>query len=289
MHYSLRQLQVFLAVAKHSSVSRAAEDLSLSQSAVSTSLAEFERTYNLQCFDRHGKRLQLNSLGMALRTRAEALLRQAEEFEQALKGHETLGELRIGATQTIANYLLPDVIAGFFAQFNDVPLQITQGNTADIASRVLNFELDIALIEGEYSHPDLQIDVWRDDELVVFAAPTHPLAKKNLLTENDLLNADWIVRESGSGTRQAFERAMQGLLPRLNLRLELQHSEAIKRAVMQGLGISCLSRLAVAEQLQAGSLITLNVKNRNLARQFYVVERRNKYRSALMQQWLDFL
>jgi len=289
MHYTLRQLQIFLAVARHSNVSRAAEELSLSQSAISTALSEFERHYDLQLFDRSGKRLQLNSIGTALRSRAEALLAQADEFEQLLKGKQALGALRIGATQTIASYLLPDLIAEFFNRQGDLPLHVTQGNTAAICAQVLNFELDVALIEGEWSHPDLQIDSWRDDELVVIAAANHPLAKKSSLSENHLLGADWIVREKGSGTRQAFERAMHGILPNLKIRLELQHSEAIKRAVIQGLGLSCLSRIAVVEQLQNGTLVSLNVPRRDFRREFYRVERKNKYRPALLQQWLDFL
>jgi DNA-binding transcriptional LysR family regulator len=289
MYYTLRQLQIFLAVARHSNVSRAAEELSLSQSAISTALSEFERQYDLQLFDRSGKRVQLNNIGAALRPRAEALLAQAEEFELALKGEQALGSLRIGATQTIANYLLPDLMADFFSKHGDIPLQITQGNTAMICAQVLNFELDVALIEGEWSHPDLQIDNWRDDELVIIASPNHPLAKKSSLSEKDLMSAEWIVREKGSGTRQGFEHAMHGILPSIKIRLELEHSEAIKRAVMQGLGLSCLSRIAVLDQLNVGALKILKVPQRDLKRQFYRVQRRGKYRSATMQQWLDFL
>jgi DNA-binding transcriptional LysR family regulator len=106
-----------------------------------------------------------------------------------------------------------------------------------LGQKIARFELDVGLIEGEIRHPDLELAPWRDDELVVFCAPQHPLAKRRRLGERELLAAQWILREPGSGTRQAFDRAMHGLLAQLDVLLELQHTEAIKRAVESGIGI----------------------------------------------------
>ena len=152
---------------------------------------------------------------------------------------------------------------------------------------MLGFELDLGLIEGELNHPDLELLPWREDELVVFCSPEHELAGKSALTDNDLREAPWIVRESGSGTRQTFERALHGLVPELNLALELEHTEAIKRAVEAGLGISCLSRVCLREAFRRGSLVELPVPQRDFSRDFYFVLHRQKYRSPGIERWLE--
>jgi len=128
---------------------------------------------------------------------------------------------------------------------------------------------------------------WRGDRLMVFCAPDHPLADKAELTDQDLLAATWILRESGSGTRQTFDRAMHGLLPDLNVLLELQHTEAIKRAVTAGMGVGCLSEVALQDAFDRGSLIPLPVPHRDLERSFYFIMHRQKYRSAGVEQWLQ--
>ncbi|WP_444926364.1 LysR family transcriptional regulator [Microbulbifer sp. TRSA002] len=287
MRYTLRQLEVFLACAHHENVSRAAESLSMSQSAASTALKEFEQQFELRLFERTGKRLRLNELGRQLWPRAEELLERAQELEQTLATHRELGSLKIGATLTIGNYLAASVMARYMEEQPGTQVQLEVANTAAIAERVLNFELDLGLIEGEINHPDLEIIPWRHDELVVFCAPNHPLAKRKRLTDKDLLRATWLTRESGSGTRQTFERAMAGLLPQLHILLELQHTEAIKRAVEAGLGISCLSRVSLADALKRASLVELSVPHRDLHREFYFVLHRQKYRSAGIKRWLE--
>ncbi|AWF79425.1 LysR family transcriptional regulator [Microbulbifer sp. A4B17] len=287
MRYTLRQLEVFLACAHHENVSRAAESLSMSQSAASTALKEFEQQFELRLFERTGKRLRLNELGRQLWPRAEELLERAQELEQTLATHRELGSLKIGATLTIGNYLTASVMARYMEEQPGTQVQLEVANTAAIAERVLNFELDLGLIEGEINHPDLEIIPWRHDELVVFCAPSHPLANRKRLGDKDLIGATWITRESGSGTRQTFERAMAGLLPQLHILLELQHTEAIKRAVEAGLGISCLSRVSLTDALKRGSLIELPVPHRDFHREFYFVLHRQKYRSAGIKRWME--
>jgi len=287
LRYTLRQLEVFLACAHHENVSRAAKSLSMSQSAASTALKEFEQQFELRLFERTGKRLRLNELGRQLWPRAEELLERAQELEQTLATHRELGSLKIGATLTIGNYLTASVMARYMEEQPGTQVQLEVANTATIAERVRNFELDLGLIEGEINHPDLEIIPWRHDELVVFCAPKHPLASRKRLADKDLLGATWITRESGSGTRQTFERAMAGLLPQLHILLELQHTEAIKRAVEAGLGISCLSRVSLTDALKRGSLIELPVPHRDLHREFYFVLHRQKYRSAGIKRWME--
>ncbi len=286
MRYSLRQLEVFLATARYENVTRAAKALSMSQSAASGSLSELESQFDVKLFDRRGKRLQLSELGQQLRPRAESLLEQARALEQALSGTEVTGRLQIGATLTIGNYIAVNMIADFRQQFPQTDVVLRVANTEKIAAQVASFELDMGLIEGELQHQDLNIVRWRRDELVVFAAPGHPLAQADALTDQDLLTLPWIVREQGSGTRQAFDRAMHGILTDLHIAMELQHTEAIKRAVEAGLGVGCLSRICLAEAFKRGSLVPLAVPGRDFRREWFLITHREKYHSAALQQWL---
>ena len=247
MKYSLRQLEIFIAISRTASVSRAAEDLSLSQSAASTALGEFERQFDLQFFDRVGKSLRINEIGQQLLPRAVELLDRAKEIEALLQGNIGFGHMKIGATLTVGNYLATILVARFLQDHPESRIQLQVHNTSTIVQQIANHELDIGLIEGDCHHPDIQVEPWIADELVVFSAPDHPLAKLRNLSIDQLLQEPWILREKGSGTRETFDRAFHNYHARLNIRLELEHTEAIKRAVESGLGIGCISRLALKD------------------------------------------
>jgi|TARA_B110000495_G_scaffold151282_1_gene134263 DNA-binding transcriptional LysR family regulator len=287
MRFTLKQLQVFLAVASHENVSLAADELAMSQSAASTSLKGLEHRFGLRLFDRIGKRLQLNDQGNTLRSKAAALIAGATELENSLLDASDIGELKVGATLTIGNYLAIGIMAAFMKEHPTAKVNLNVQNTASIAAKVRNFELDIGLIEGELQEADLDVNYWREDELALFCAPDHPLATRNEIQDEDLLSADWIIREKGSGTRQAFDRAMTGILSNLKLRLELQHTEGIKRAVEAGLGIGCLSKITLAEAFKRGSLVPLACPHRNWTRQFYFILRRQKFLSHGVRSWME--
>jgi DNA-binding transcriptional LysR family regulator len=287
MRYSLRQLEVFLAAAHFENITRAAESLSMSQSAASSSLRDIEQQFDIQLFDRVGKRLQLNELGRVLRPKAESLLAQAQAFERDMSQHQDLGLLKVGATLTIGNYLAVEMMASFMSDNEGADVNLMVANTESIARMVENYELDVGLIEGELQHSELEVIPWREDDLVVFCAPDHPWANKGILTDEDLLAAKWVVRESGSGTRQAFDRAMHGLLGDIHLRHELQHTEAIKRAVEAGLGIGCLSEIALRDAFKRGSLVPLRVPHRDWHRRFYIILHKQKYRGPGIDCWLE--
>lgn len=286
MKYSFRQLEVFLATAFHENITRAAESLAMSQSAASSALRDLEQQFSVQLFDRVGKRLQLNELGQSIRPRAQALLEQARNLEQALDRHEEPGHLKVGATLSIGNYLAVEIMATYMLEQPGAKVKLEVENTASIVQKVLNFELDVGLIEGETHHPELEMLPWREDELVVFCAPDHPWAGRPWLTDEELLQAQWIIRERGSGTRQHFEWAMHGLLPQMQIKLELQHTEAIKRAVEAGLGVGCLSAITLVEAFKRGTLVPLSVPQRNFQRRFYFALQRNKFRTAGLEKWL---
>ncbi|WP_027857737.1 LysR family transcriptional regulator [Marinobacterium jannaschii] len=287
MKYTLRQLEVFLAVAHHSNITRAAESLAMSQSAASGALRDLEAQFDIRLFDRVGKRLQINELGRLLRPKAMALVEQARQLQQDMTRHDGVGELHIGATLTIGNYLAVNLMARYMERYPQAKLDLQVANTSAIVSRVANFELDVGLIEGEVQHPDLEIIPWLQDELMLFAAPGDPLAGRWPLSDSDLKSARWIVREQGSGTRQAFDRALHGLLPDLNIVLELEQSEAIKRAVAAGLGIGCLSHIALRDEFRREALVPLRAGGRDFSRQLYLIVNKHKYRSAGISRWLE--
>ena len=287
MKYSFRQLEVFLAAAHYQNITRAAESLSMSQSAASSALKELENQFDIQLFDRVGKRLQLNELGRLYRPKVEAVLSQARELENAFSKHTEVGALKVGATLTIGNYLAVGVMARYMSTPPYPKVSLEVANTSAIARRVRDFELDIGLIEGELNSSDLEVIPWRSDELVVFCSPSHPLAQKQALSDDDLREATWILREQGSGTRQSFDRGMHGLLSDLKVLLELEHTEAIKRAVEANLGIGCLSEVVLADAFKRGSLVPLKVPDqRRFDRQFYFILHKQKYRSAGIHAWM---
>ncbi len=286
MHYTLRQLEIFLSTAHFENLSKAANSLSMSQSAASGALKELESQFDVKLFDRAGKRLQLNDFGRALQPKAEELLERARELETAFGRHHDAGPIRVGATLTIGNYLTVPLIEQYMSANPGSRVGLEVANTEAIANKVAHFELDVGLIEGEINNPELDITPWQEDELVVFCAPNHPLATESQLSNRQLRQARWILRERGSGTRQTFDRALHDLLPDLDILLELQHTEAIKRAVEQGMGLGCLSKVTLADAFARGSLVPLHLSGRDLSRLFYIILHKQKYHSAGIEQWL---
>lgn len=287
MRFTLRQLQVFVAVAQHESVSRAASQLALSQSAASTSITELERQSSCQLFDRAGKRLSLNALGHQLLPQAVALLDQAKEIEDLLGGKAGFGALAVGATLTIGNYLATLLIGSYMQVHPESQVKLHVQNTAHVVQQVAHYELDLGLIEGDCNHPDLEVQPWVADELAVFCAPSHPLAQHGLASTETLTEQAWIQREQGSGTRLTFDQAMRHHRSALNIRLELEHTEAIKRAVESGLGIGCISRLALRDAFRRGSLVEIATPELDLTRQFYFIWHKRKYQTSAMREFLE--
>lgn len=286
MKYSLRQLEIFVAISRTESVSRAAEALSLSQSATSTALSELERQFNLQLFDRVGKTLRINETGRQLLPRAVELLDRAHEIEALLQGHAGFGFMKIGATLTVGNYLATLLVARYLQVHPESRIQLQVHNTRTIVQQIVNHELDLGLIEGDTHHPDIEVQPWIADELVIFSAPEHPLAKASNISIEELLREPWILREKGSGTRETFDRALQNHHSKLNIRLELEHTEAIKRAVESGLGIGCISRLALKDAFRRGSLVPLATPELNLGRYFYFLWHKQKYQTTGMREFI---
>jgi DNA-binding transcriptional LysR family regulator len=286
MRFTLKQLEVFVAIAHYENVSLASEHLAMSQSAVSESLKNLEHQFDVKLFDRIGKSLQLNALGKALQQETNNLLERAQILESSFAQHVSDVSLNIGATLTIGNYLAVNMISEFKQSHPDASVTLNVANTTEIADRVLNYELDIGLIEGEINNNNLIVEPWLTDELVVFCSPSHPLAKRKSLNDDELLNSNWVLRESGSGTRQAFDHAMHGLLSSLNISMELEHTEAIKRAVECNIGLGCLSRITLQDAFNRGTLIELSVPERDFLRSLYLIHHKDKFINNTMSDWL---
>ncbi|RWR02674.1 transcriptional regulator [[Pantoea] beijingensis] len=283
MHITLRQIEVFTEVLKSGSTTQASQVLSLSQSAVSAALADLENQLNVQLFDRVGKRLVVNEHGRLLYPRAVGLLEQAGDIEQLFR--EDNGSLRIYASSTIGNYLLPEMIAHYRHDFPQLPLELSVGNSQDVVNAVADFRVDIGLIEGPCHMTELISEPWLEDELVVFAAPDAAILQQPVTLES-LSQAQWILREPGSGTREIVDYLLLSHLSQLQLAMELGNSEAIKHAVRHGLGISCLSRRVIAEQLESGRLVEVTVPLPKLTRTLYQIRHRQKHISKALSRFL---
>lgn len=287
---TFRQLQVFVAVARGGAVSGAARDLHLSQSATSQALSDLERQLSVPLFERLGRRLRLNDVGRRLLPQAERILDELAQFVDAASEPEGMlqGTLIVAASATVGTYLLPTLAGRFSEQHCEVDLQLRLRNTGEVMADVLRFDADLGLIEGQCSESRLASEVWRWDEMVVVCAPQHPLASRKRLSDDDLQEAQWILRERGSGTRAVFEAAIRHHVERLRVRMELGQHEAIKQAVRAGLGLGCLSRLSVAGELARQELVALD-SELALGRTFSLVWHPERYRSPLWQAFKVFL
>jgi DNA-binding transcriptional LysR family regulator len=293
---TLRQLRIFLAVAQSGSTTAAAVEVALSQSAASAALNELENVLGVRLFDRVGKRLLLNDNGRLLLPQARQMIDAVQTIEQQFATDEqaSAAGLHIGASTTIGSYLLPAMLAAYGARFGDAPTRATIANTADIVAAVANFDVDIGFIEGPCRAPELQVEPWLVDELIIACAPGHPLAEVNKgargrkISVKALREARWLLREPGSGTREAVEQALLPYLHALLPACEFSNSEAIKYAAAEGLGITCLSRWVIADLLEARKLIELETTLPALRRRFYVVYGRHKILSHSLQRLLRF-
>lgn len=285
---TLRQLQIFSAVARIGSTSAAAHSVALSQSATSAALGELEEVLGEQLFDRVGKRLMLNERGRALLPQALALLEAAQGIENGFIADGGVVDLQLSASTTIGNYVLPPLLATFREQVPHARLQLRIGNTLEVVNAVGAFEVDLGFIEGPCHAPDISVVPWKEDELVVIAAPAHPLAKQakaGKLTLRQLREARWLLREPGSGTREAVEQVLLPHLDYLEADMALGSSEAIKNAAAEGMGLSCLSRYVVQDLVAARRLVVLQTALPALRRRLMLIHHKKKPLSPTLRRF----
>lgn len=286
MKITLRQLEVFAAIASHGQVTRAAQAVALSQAAASMALADLEGQLGTPLFHRVGRHWQLTDSGREILPLAREVLDRVGDIEDIGRTRGAAFDIHLGASVTIGNHLLPGLIAELMQLHPLGKVQVSRHNTEQVVSRLLAFQIDLGFIEGPVNDPRLTCFDWRQDELQVFAAPGHPLAGAALAPE-DLAAAGWIVREPGSGTRECFDRAMAdaGIRPRIVL--ELEQPEAVRQCVRLGLGLGCLSALELREAIHAGWLLRLQAPFLALSRQLRIAVHAQKHRTRGIQAILD--
>jgi DNA-binding transcriptional LysR family regulator len=287
-----RRLQVFHAVAKHLSFTKAAEALFMTQPAVTFQIRQLEEHFNTRLFDRAHGRIALTPAGQVALEYAERILGMSAELDTRLKemsGHVS-GPLLIGASTTIAEFLLPQVLGEFKARYPGVVPRLFVANSEAVQDRVAERALDLGFIEGDSHLPSLVTDVVCDDELQVVCAPAHPLAKMKSASPKALTEHAYISREPGSGTREVIDHYLQkaGVTPdSLQVVMELGSPEALKGLVATGLGFAIMSRATVAKETQLGQLVQVPLSPR-LDRHLSVVYPKERFHSRLVSGFVQF-
>ncbi|MFZ1909994.1 MAG: LysR family transcriptional regulator [Burkholderiales bacterium] len=287
-----RRLQVFHAVAKHLSFTKAAEALFMTQPAVTFQIKQLEEHFNTRLFERGHGRIALTSAGDIVLDYAERILGLSTELDTRLKEMtgQIAGLLLVGASTTIAEFLLPQVLGDFKSRHPNVVPRLFVANSGLVENRVAEHTLDIGFIEAPSHLAAVATDVCCDDELVVVCSSSHPLAQHKSLTPKQLLEYPYISRESGSGTREVTDAYFQkaGVRPEsLNVVMELGSPEALKGLVATGLGFTIMSRTTVQKETRLGELVGLPLAPR-LIRNLSVVYPKEKFRSRLVNTFVQF-
>ena len=263
-----------MALALEGSTRAAGHRVARSQSAASSALAEFERAIGYEVFDRVGRRLLLNDRGQAVLHRAIPLLDQAVELQDLLRA-DLDTPLRLTASMTVGEHLLPAMIGQWKFVHVGSPVRLLVSNTAGVVQSLVNFDADLGFVEGQQTHPELVFFPWVVDELVIVCAPEHDLAGRKA-SRAALRSFPWALREPGSGTREATERWLRERLDRINVAFELGTPEAIKRIVRSGAALGFLPRHAVAEALRTKDLAEVTTGMAPVTRTLWVAWHRHK-------------
>lgn len=272
------RLKVFRAVAEVMSFRKAGEMLRLSQPAVSQQVRSLEEEVGVRLFDRgsgdgHGNQIALTDAGRVLlgyATSAAAMLTEAQEALAALNGN-VIGELRLGASTTVAQYVLPRILGAFLRLYPHLCLSVVSGNTERIAEAVAEKRLALGIIEGPAMRRDIKTERMAQDAMVLIVAPGHPWARAGTIAPADLTNAPILLRERGSGSRRVVERSLRkaGIsLRSLRVVMELDSTEAIISGVEAELGVGFVSRWAIGKVLRLGTIQTVSVKGLEIVRDF---------------------
>jgi DNA-binding transcriptional LysR family regulator len=288
---NLHQLRIFSTVARLASFSRAAETLHISQPSVSIQVADLERSLGVELFEQLGKRIYLTDAGRVLESYAQRILTLVEEAQEAVAEVTELhrGRLAVGASTTPGTYILPKVLGRYEERFPKITVTLEIASTRRIQERLLRSEIDIGVVGWVASAQHFVIEPLLDDDLVVVVSAHHPLATSPGIPVAALADHRLILRERGSGTREAIEAAMRSVELDLTPAMELGSVEAIKEVVAAGLGVTILSRLAVAGETAAGRLAVVPVTDLALKRAFSIIYHRDKRLSPAIQVFLEML
>ncbi|KAA0915048.1 LysR substrate-binding domain-containing protein [Psychrobacter sp. ANT_WB68] len=296
---TLRQLAVFVSIYQTGSTSRASEALHLSQSAVSSALTELESRLQMPLFERVGRSLNQHPNAHPIYVQAQAILGQALTLEYYHKSQ--VGQIHIGASTTIGNYVLPPLLAKLYAALPDAHIDMYIANTQEVVSEVEQLNIDIALVEGMPRPTDMKVieqRVWRTDTLMVFAKYNSKWLTDMVYNDQDhcyelnteqLSKLPLLVRETGSGTRQIIDEQLLQHLPHAEVIMAIQQSEAIKHMVSEDIGLGCLSQHVIEAELAAGKLVQVKVAGIDLSRTWWLVWHKARHQSPIWQSFIDIL
>jgi len=289
---TLEQLRIFVAVAERQHMTRAAEALGLAQSAVSAAVAALEARHAVPLFHRVGRRIELTDGGRVFLGEARAVLMRAAAAELALQevGGLKRGTLSVHASQTIASYWLPEHLVRFHQAYPAVEVRLAVGNTAQVAEAIHTGSAELGFVEGMVDDPTLMDDIIPGDRLMLVVGMNHPWARRRRIEPHELIDAEWVVRERGSGTRSEFEAALRliGIKPkRLKIALELPSNEAVRSAVVAGAGVTAISELVVEALVRLGRMHRVNFDLP--ARSFHVLRHRERYHGKAAQALLAII
>lgn len=290
LHLTLRQLKVFESVARHLSYSRAADELHLTQPAVSMQIKQLEDNISLPLFEHLGKRIYLTEAGRELYQYSRAISQQLADMEVALdelKGMER-GKLNISVVTT-ANYFAPHLLAKFCQRFRGVTVSLNVSNRETVLKQLTDNLIDLAIMGQPPENLDIDSESFMENPLVVVAPPNHPLCQEHNIPVKRLANETFLVRESGSGTRSAMERFFAAHKIDINKGMETDTTEAIKQAVQAGMGLGIMSQHTAELELETGRLKILEVQGFPIIRYWHVVNRKNKRLSSVANAFREFL
>jgi DNA-binding transcriptional LysR family regulator len=286
-----QQLRVFVTVADRQNFSRAAEELHMTQPAVSQYIQTLERTLGTKLLERNNKYVRLNKAGEIVYHHAREILGLYTRMQNLVDDlmNTPSGHLTIGASYTYGEYVLPHVVARMRENYPSITPTITIHNSTVIAEQVANRQLDVGIVEGEYVDEKMCIEPFADDRMFLIVSPHHHLAGKSELSIADLAGETWIVREEGSGTREAAEKMFRQLQITPARRMEFGSTQVIKESVEAGLGISLLSYWAIRKERKLGTLCTLKVAGTPVTRNFSLLTKSNEFHTKALEIFMDLI
>ncbi|PCI09207.1 MAG: LysR family transcriptional regulator [Gammaproteobacteria bacterium] len=286
-----RRLRIFYTVARLLNFTKAGEHLHMTQPAVTFQIRQLEDQFNTRLFDRTHNKVSLTEAGEQVYIYADRILKLYDEMSHSIAEMtgDVSGRVILGASTTIAEYMLPLLIGKFKDKCPDVSISLKEANTEDIITMVENNEVDLAIVEGSVSNKNLIVEQCRIDQLVVIMPNDHCLSKEKILHVKDIVSHPFICRESGSGTQEAIINYVEQYSPDsiLNVCFELSSPEAIKGAVEAGMGISIVSRASITKELRLGTLTAAELSPR-LERPFSFVRQRHQFKSRAASELLEF-
>lgn len=285
MKLTLRQLEIFLNVVESGHLTNVAKSMNLSQSAVSMSIKELEGILGKPLFDRINKKLVLNEMGREFYKEINPIFKKLSDIEYEFQNAENKGMIRVGASTTIVDYLMPSIICSYMNLYPDVKITLKEGNTKKIKELLKKGEIDIGFVEGFVSDSEIIKEKIGVDELIIVTSHKDMTKSSNI---EDLANKRWVLREEGSGTREVFLDYIKGKTEPLNVFFELGHTESIKSILQNRECLSCISKIAVQKELDDGTLYQVKVKKFDCKRDFLMIYHKDKYKSVLFDKFAYF-